>query len=170
MSIYHIKTLEEYHQAYRRSIQDPESFWGEIAKENFVWHKPWDTVLNWDFTKPEVSWFEGAQLNITENCIDRHLSAKGDKTAILFEPNDPNEAVQYITYKELHARVCKFANVLKDMGVQKGDRVCIYLPMIPELAISVLACARIGAVHSVVFAGFSATALSLESMTAIANW
>jgi len=160
MSNYHIKTLEEYHQAYRRSVQDPESFWEKIAEENFVWQKLWDTVLNWDFTKPEVSWFEGAQLNITENCIDRHLVTRGDKTAILFEPNDPNEAAQNITYRELHARVCEFANVLKDMGVQKRDRVCIYLPMIPELAISVLACARIGAVHSVVFAGFSATALS----------
>jgi acetyl-CoA synthetase len=160
MSNYHIKTLEEYHLAYRRSVQDPESFWAKIAEENFVWHKPWDTVLNWDFTKPEVSWFEGAQLNITENCIDRHLSTHGDKTAILFEPNDPNKEAQYITYKQLHARVCEFANVLKDKGVQKGDRVCIYLPMIPELAISVLACARIGAIHSVVFAGFSATALS----------
>ncbi len=160
MNIYLIKTLEEYHQAYRRSVQDPESFWGEIAKKNFEWYKPWDTILDWDFTKPEVSWFEGAQLNITENCIDRHLPTRGDKTAILFEPNDPDEAAQNITYRELHARVCEFANVLKDMGVQKGDRVCIYLPMIPELAISVLACARIGAVHSVVFAGFSATALS----------
>jgi acetyl-CoA synthetase len=160
MSNYHIKTHEEYHLAYRRSVQDPESFWAKIAEENFVWHKPWDTVLNWDFTKPEVSWFDGAQLNITENCIDRHLSTHGDKTAILFEPNDPNEKVQYITYKQLHARVCEFANVLKDKGVQKGDRVCIYLPMIPELAISVLACARIGAIHSVVFAGFSAMALS----------
>ncbi|TDI78027.1 MAG: acetate--CoA ligase [Bacteroidetes bacterium] len=160
MSNYHIKTVEEYHQAYRRSVQDPESFWGEIARENFVWQKPWDTVLNWDFTKPEVSWFEGAQLNITENCIDRHLPTRGDKTAILFEPNDPSEAAQKITYREMYARVCQFANVLRDMEVQKGDRVCIYLPMIPELAISVLACARIGAIHSVVFAGFSATALS----------
>ncbi len=160
MSNYQIKTLEDFHQAYQLSVLDPESFWGEIAEENFVWYKPWDTILDWDFTKPEVSWFEGAQLNITENCIDRHLVTRGDKTAILFEPNDPNEAAQNITYRELHARVCEFANVLKDMGVQKGDRVCIYLPMIPELAISVLACARIGAVHSVVFAGFSATALS----------
>jgi len=160
MSNYHIKTVEEYHQAYRRSVQDPESFWGEIARENFVWQKPWDTVLNWDFTKPEVSWFEGAQLNITENCIDRHLPTRGGKTAILFEPNDPSEAAQKITYREMYARVCQFANVLRDMEVQKGDRVCIYLPMIPELAISVLACARIGAIHSVVFAGFSATALS----------
>lgn len=160
MSQYYIKTLEEYFQVYRRSVEEPETFWSEIARKYFVWQKPWSKVLDWDFSKPEVTWFEGAQLNITENCIDRHLPIRGDKTAILFEPNDPNEAAQHISYHELHARVCKFANVLKDKGVQKGDRVCIYLPMIPELAISVLACARIGAIHSVVFAGFSATALS----------
>ncbi len=160
MSNYHIKHLEEYYQVYRKSIRDPETFWAEIAEEHFMWRKKWDNVLSWDFTKPEIKWFEGAQLNITENCIDRHLRNKGHKTAILFEPNDPNEDTQHITYKQLHERVCKFANVLKQQGVQKGDRVCIYLPMIPELAISVLACARIGAVHSVVFAGFSATALS----------
>ncbi|MEW7290627.1 acetate--CoA ligase [Aquimarina sp. 2304DJ70-9] len=160
MSNYHIKHLEEYYQVYRKSVRDPETFWAEIAEEHFMWRKKWDNVLSWDFTKPEVKWFEGAQLNITENCIDRHLRNRGHKTAILFEPNDPNEDAQHITYKQLHERVCKFANVLKEQGIQKGDRVCIYLPMIPELAISVLACARIGAVHSVVFAGFSATALS----------
>jgi acetyl-CoA synthetase len=118
------------------------------------------SAKSWDFTKPEIKWFEGAKLNITENCLDRHLRTKGDKTAILFEPNDPNDPAEHITYKALHERVCKFANVLKAKGIEKGDRVCIYLPMIPELAISVLACARIGAVHSVVFAGFSSTALS----------
>ncbi len=160
MSNYHIKHLEEYYQVYRKSVRDPETFWAEVAEEHFMWRKKWDNVLSWDFTKPEVKWFEGAQLNITENCIDRHLRNRGHKTAILFEPNDPNEDAQHITYKQLHERVCKFANVLKEKGVQKGDRVCIYLPMIPELAISVLACARIGAIHSVVFAGFSATALS----------
>ncbi len=160
MSNYHIKHLEEYYQVYRKSVRDPETFWAEIAEEHFMWRKKWDNVLSWDFTKPEIKWFEGAQLNITENCIDRHLQNRGHKTAILFEPNDPNEDAQHITYKQLHERVCKFANVLKEQGIQKGDRVCIYLPMIPELAISVLACARIGAVHSVVFAGFSATALS----------
>ncbi len=160
MSNYHIKHLEEYYQVYRKSVRDPETFWAEIAEEHFMWRKKWDDVLSWDFTKPEIKWFEGAQLNITENCIDRHLQNRGHKTAILFEPNDPNEDAQHITYKQLHERVCKFANVLKAQGVQKGDRVCIYLPMIPELAISVLACARIGAVHSVVFAGFSATALA----------
>ncbi|WP_431108939.1 acetate--CoA ligase [Winogradskyella poriferorum] len=160
MSNYHIKHFEEYFQVYRKSVRNPEAFWEEIAEEHFVWRKKWDNVLSWDFKKPEIKWFEGAKLNITENCIDRHLHTRGDKTAILFEPNDPNEPAEHITYKQLHERVCKFANVLLDKGIKKGDRVCIYLPMIPELAISVLACARIGAVHSVVFAGFSATALS----------
>ena len=160
MSNYHIKHLEEYYQVYRKSIREPEKFWEEIAEEHFVWRKKWDKVLDWDFTKPEVKWFEGAKLNITENCIDRHLATRGDKTAILFEPNDPNEGAEHITYKQLHERVNQFANVLKEQGIKKGDRVCIYVPMIPELAISVLACARIGAIHSVVFAGFSSTALS----------
>ena len=160
MSNYHIKHLEEYYQVYRKSVREPENFWEEIAEEHFMWQKKWDKVLSWDFSKPEVKWFEGAQLNITENCIDRHLTTRGDKTAILFEPNNPDEAAEHITYKQLHQRVCQFANVLKDQGIKKGDRVCIYLPMIPELAISILACARIGAIHSVVFAGFSATALS----------
>ena len=160
MSNYHIKHLEEYYQVYRKSVREPENFWEEIAEEHFMWQRKWDKVLSWDFSKPEVKWFEGAQLNITENCIDRHLSTRGDKTAILFEPNDPKEAAEHITYNQLHQRVNQFANVLKDQGIKKGDRVCIYLPMIPELAISVLACARIGAIHSVVFAGFSATALS----------
>ncbi len=160
MSNYHIKHLEEYWQVYRKSLRNPEVFWEEIAEEHFLWRKRWDTVLDWDFSKPEVKWYEGAELNITENCIDRHLTTRADKTAILFEPNDPTAIAEHITYRQLHERVCKFANVLKDQGVQKGDRVCIYLPMIPELAISVLACARIGAIHSVVFAGFSATALA----------
>jgi acetyl-CoA synthetase len=160
MSNYHIKHLEEYFQVYRKSVRNPEVFWDEVASEHFLWRKKWDNVLSWDFKKPEVKWFEGAKLNITENCIDRHLLTKGNKTAILFEPNNPNEAAQHITYNKLHERVCKFANVLKDNGITKGDRVCIYLPMIPELAVSVLACARIGAIHSVVFAGFSSTALS----------
>ena len=160
MSNYHIKHLEEYYQVYRKSVRNPEAFWEEIAEEHFLWRKKWDTVLSWDFKKPEVKWFEGAKLNITENCIDRHLATRGDKTAILFEPNGPDEAAQHITYKDLYHRVNKFANVLKSKGIEKGDRVCIYLPMIPELAISVLACARIGAIHSVVFAGFSANALA----------
>ncbi|WP_158974142.1 acetate--CoA ligase [Cellulophaga sp. L1A9] len=160
MSNYHIKHLEEYYQVYRKSVRNPESFWEEIAEEHFLWRKKWDKVLSWDFKKPEVKWFEGAKLNITENCIDRHLATRGDKTAILFEPNDPKEAAQHITYKDLYHRVNKLANVLKAKGVRKGDRVCIYLPMIPELAVSILACARIGAIHSVVFAGFSSIALA----------
>ena len=160
MSNYHIKHLEEYYQVYRKSVRNPEVFWEEIAEEHFIWRRRWDNVLSWDFSKPEVKWFEGAKLNITENCIDRHLATRGDKTAILFEPNDPNEPAEHITYKQLSERVNKFANVLKQQGITKGDRVCIYLPMIPELAIAVLACARIGAIHSVVFAGFSATALA----------
>jgi len=160
MSTYHIKTLEEYRQAYQASVQDPAAFWEAIAAENFVWRKPWENVLSYDFTKPSVTWFEQAKLNITENCIDRHLEVRGDTTAILFEPNNPDEASEHITYQHLSDRVNQFANVLKEQGIEKGDRVCIYLPMIPELAIAVLACARVGAVHSVVFAGFSATALS----------
>ncbi|AUS06425.1 acetate--CoA ligase [Pseudotamlana carrageenivorans] len=160
MSNYHIKHLEEYYQVYRKSIREPENFWEEVAEEHFMWRKKWDNVLSWDFSKPEIKWFEGAQLNITENCIDRHLSTRGEKTAILFEPNNPDEPAEHISYNQLYTRVNKFANVLKSKGIKKGDRVCIYLPMIPELAISVLACARIGAIHSVVFAGFSSTALS----------
>ncbi len=160
MSNYHIKHLEEYFKVYRKSIQQPEVFWDEIAEEHFLWRKKWNNVLEWNFTKPEIKWFEGAQLNITENCIDRHLLTKGEKTAILFEPNNPNEPAQHISYNELSERVNRMANVLKAKGIQKGDRVCIYLPMIPELAISLLACARIGAIHSVVFAGFSSSALS----------
>jgi len=160
MSNYHIKHLEEYYQVFRKSVRNPENFWEEIAEEHFVWRKRWDNVLSWDFSKPEIKWFEGAQLNITENCIDRHLRTRGDKTAILFEPNSTTEKAEHITYKQLYERVNQFANVLKEQGIQKGDRVCIYLPMIPELAIATLACARIGAIHSVVFAGFSSTALS----------
>ncbi|MBE9489524.1 MAG: acetate--CoA ligase [Bacteroidetes bacterium] len=160
MSNYHIKHLEEYYQVYRKSVREPENFWEEVAEEHFMWRKKWNNVLSWDFSKPEVKWFEGAKLNITENCIDRHLTTRADKTAILFEPNNPNDAAEHITYMQLFERVNQFANVLKSHGIKKGDRICIYLPMIPELAISVLACARIGAIHSVVFAGFSATALS----------
>ena len=160
MSNYHIKNLEEYFQVYRKSVRNPEGFWEEIAEENFLWRKRWDRVLEYDFETPEISWFKGAQLNITENCIDRHLYAHGKKTAIIFEPNDPTEMAEHISYRELHDRVCRFANVLLNNGVKKGDRVCIYLPMIPDLPVSLLACARIGAIHSVVFAGFSSTALS----------
>lgn len=160
MSNYHIKHLEEYFHVYRKSVREPERFWAEVAEEHFVWRKPWETVLEYDLHAPKVSWFKGAQLNITENCIDRHLLTKAEQTAILFEPNDPKEPAQHITYQQLYEKVNKMANVLKAKGIKKGDRVCIYLPMIPELAISLLACARIGAIHSVVFAGFSATALA----------
>ncbi len=162
MSNYHIKNLEEYFNVYRKSVRDPENFWEEIAEENFFWRKRWDEVLNINLPETEVTWYKGSQLNITENCLDRHLFASSEKTAIIFEPNDPSEEAQHISYGELHKRVCKFANVLKEQGVKKGDRVCIYLPMIPELAVSLLACARIGAIHSVVFAGFSSSALSLR--------
>lgn len=160
MSNYHIKNLEEYYQVYRKSVREPEHFWEEVAEEHFLWRKKWNNVLSWDFSKPEIKWFEGAKLNITENCIDRHLATRGDKTAILFEPNDPKDEAEHITYWQLYHRVNKMANILKSKGIKKGDRVCIYVPMIPELAIAVLACARIGAVHSVVFAGFSSTALA----------
>ncbi len=154
-----IKTFEDYKNVYERSVQDPEGFWSEVA-ESFDWKKKWDKVLEWDFNKPEIKWFEGAKLNITENCLDRHLETRGDQPAIVWEPNDPNEMGITLTYSELAERVGNFANVLKKNGVGKGDRVCIYMPMVPELAIALLACARIGAVHSVVFAGFSANSLA----------
>lgn len=158
--MYQIKSESDYLKSYQSSVKDPEGFWGDIADNNFIWQKKWDKVVSHDFSKPEFKWFEGAKLNITENCIDRHLLTHGEKTAIIFEPNDPNEKEEHITYNDLHKRVCKFANVLKIQGVQKGDRVCIYLPMIPDLAIATLACARIGAIHSVVFAGFSSASLA----------
>ena len=160
MDKYNISTKDQYNSIYKDSITNPEEFWSEIAVKNFVWKNKWNTVLEWDFKKAKVNWFQGAKLNITENCLDRHLEDNSNKTAIIFEPNNPNESSEKITYKSLFERVCKMSNVLKEKGVKKGDRVCIYLPMIPELAISVLACARIGAVHSVVFAGFSANALA----------
>ncbi len=154
-----ITSIEQYNEAYKKSVDNPEAFWGEIA-ESFQWHKKWDSVLEWDFQKPDIKWFNGGQLNITENCLDRHLAERGDQKAIIWEPNDPNDDVRTYTYKELHVEVCKLANVLKANGAKKGDRICLYMPMVPELAIAVLACARIGAIHSVVFAGFSATSLS----------
>jgi len=154
-----INSFKEYKKQYEQSIKDPEKFWSEKAEE-FYWQKKWDNVLEWDFTKPAIKWFEGAQLNITENCLDRHLDSIGNKTAIIWEPNDPDEESRHITYRQLFVKVSRFANVLKNNGIKKGDRVCLYMPMIPELAIAMLACARIGAVHSIVFAGFSSTALS----------
>ncbi|MGY5848583.1 acetate--CoA ligase [Salegentibacter sp. HM20] len=163
MSNYHIKNLEEYFQIYRKSVREPENFWEEVAEEHFTWRKRWNKVLDWDFSKPEIKWFQDAKLNITENCIDRHLFTRGDQTAIIWEPNGPEEESKKITYTQLHKEVNKFANVLKSKGIAKGDRVCIYLPMIPELAIAMLACARIGAIHSVVFAGFSSKALATRT-------
>ncbi|MDC0634945.1 acetate--CoA ligase [Flavobacteriaceae bacterium] len=160
MANYSITNNELYHENYKQASNNPKQFWGELAKENFLWKKPWDSVLDFDFSIPKISWFDGAQLNITENCIDRYLKTNANKTAIIFEPNDSNSSSEHISYKDLHERVNKFANVLKSRGIKKGDRVCIYLPMIPELAVSVLACARIGAIHSVVFAGFSSIALA----------
>ncbi|UBM59847.1 acetate--CoA ligase [Marinilongibacter aquaticus] len=154
-----INNFEEYQQAYKKSVEDPEGFWGEIANE-FVWKKPFDKVLEWNFEEPNVKWFLGGKLNITENCLDRHVENKPQQTAIIWEPNDPSDEAVSLTYKVLHERVCRFANVLKKHGIKKGDRVCIYMPMIPELVVSVLACARIGAIHSVVFGGFSAKSIS----------
>lgn len=154
-----INTFEDYQAAYDRSVENPETFWAEQA-ETFQWRKKWDKVLEWNFKEPNVKWFLGGKMNITENCLDRHLATQPDKAAIIWEPNDPNEKAITYTYKELHTEVCRMANVLKANGIVKGDRVCFYMPMVPELAIAVLACARIGAIHSVVFAGFSATALA----------
>jgi acetyl-CoA synthetase len=159
MSYYKIDDLENYFKMYKKSVREPRKFWDKIADENFSWYQRWDKVIDFDMEEARFEWFKNAKLNITKNCIDRHLARRGEKTAIIFEPNNPEEQAQHITYNDLHQRVCKMANVLKNKGVKKGDRVCIYLPMIPELAISVLACARIGAVHSVIFAGFSATAI-----------
>jgi acetyl-CoA synthetase len=154
-----IQSMEEYRQAYEQSVKDPEGFWAGEA-EGFQWRKKWDKVLEWNFTDPDVNWFVGGKLNITENCLDRHLETRGDQTAIIWEPNDPTQPTKNITYKQLHAEVCKTANALRANGIEKGDRVCFYMPMVPELAIGVLACARIGAIHSVVFAGFSSSALA----------
>ena len=154
-----INSFSEYKKAYKESVDNPEAFWDQIA-EQFVWKKKWDKTLEYDFSKPEFKWFQGGKLNITENVLDRHLQKNGNKTAIIWEPNNPFEETRIITYRQLHAKVCQFANVLKRNGVQKGDRVCIYMPMIPELAIAMLACARIGAVHSIVFAGFSSSAIA----------
>ena len=160
MSRYNIDSPEKYSQLYKESVNEPEVFWSELASNNFLWEAKWSKVLDWDFRKAKVSWFKDAKLNITINCLDRHVKNHPDKTAIIFEPNNPNEEYKSYSYSELLAEVCKMANVLKSLGVKKGDRVCIYLPMIPELAFSVLACARIGAIHSVVFAGFSSNALA----------
>lgn len=154
-----ITSLEEYHKVYKKSIEEPEQFWAEIA-DSFQWKKKWDKVLEWNFREPNVKWFLNGKLNITENCLDRHLATQPNKPAIIWESNDINTPNRIITYKELHEEVCRFSNVLHKNGIQKGDRVCLYLPMIPELEIAVLACARVGAIHSVVFAGFSANSIT----------
>jgi acetyl-CoA synthetase len=156
---YQIKSYEEYNEAYQHSVDKPEDFWAEVAS-HFTWQKKWDKVLEWNFKEPDVKWFIGGKLNITENCLDGHLSTKGDTPAIIWEPNNPKEEARTFTYKELHFKVNQFAQVLKNNGVQKGDRVCIYMGMIPELPIAMLACARIGAIHSVIFGGFSAQSIS----------
>ncbi len=156
---FQITSEQEYQAAYNKSVDQPEEFWNDIAS-NFHWREKWHTTLKWNFETPDVRWFDGAKLNITENCLDRHLEQRGNKIALIWEPNDPKERALRYTYRELYQNVNKMANILKNMGVKKGDRVCIYLPMIPELSFTVLACARIGAIHSVVFAGFSANSVA----------
>ncbi len=160
MNDFHINSTKKYNNSYKKSVENPEAFWGELASKNFIWKEKWSKVVDFDFNKAKISWFKNAKLNITVNCLDRHAESDPNKTAIIFEPNNPDEKNKSYTYSELLKEVCKMANVLKKLGVKKGDRVCIYLPMIPELAFSVLACARIGAIHSVVFAGFSSNALA----------
>ena len=154
-----INSLSEYFKKYELSEKDPESFWSEIA-DSFTWKKKWDKVLNWDFEKVNINWFQNAKLNITENIFERNLKLRGDKTAIIWEPNDPSESPIYLSYKQLYEETCRFSNALRAKGIKKGDRVIIYMPMVPEAAIAMLACARVGAVHSVVFAGFSSTSLA----------
>lgn len=156
---FQIKSLEEYHLAYQKSIENPSDFWADVAS-HFVWKKKWDHVLEWNFEEPNIKWFINGKLNITENCLDRHLESRGDQVALIWEPNDPNEPHRSFTYRELHFKVMQFAHVLKNNGVKKSDRICIYMGMVPELAIAVLACARIGAIHSVIFGGFSAQSIA----------
>jgi acetyl-CoA synthetase len=161
-----ITSLEQYHNEYQKSLENPEAFWGDIAKQ-FTWKQKWTKTLEWNFEEPKVKWFIDGKFNITENAIDRHLPAKANKTAFIWEPNSVDAEHRIITYQNLHDEVCKLANTLKSLGIKKGDRVCIYMPMIPEAVFAMLACARIGAVHSVVFAGFSASALSGQRMALI---
>ncbi len=156
---FQITSAEQYKEQYQKSIDNPESFWDDVAG-NFYWRKKWDKVLEWNFKEPKVEWFKGGKLNITENCIDRHLETLGEKPAIIWEPNNPEERTRIVTYSRLHKRVCQFAQVLVNNGVKKGDRVCIYMGMVPELAYAVLGCARIGAIHSVIFGGFSAQSIA----------
>ena len=169
---YQIKTLEQYHETYKKSIENPTQFWFDIA-QYFTWMKaPTDanTILNWNFKEPTIEWFKGCKLNITENCLDRHLENDADTPAIIWEPNDPEDHHRVLTYRELHFKVCQFANVLKNNGIKKGNRVCIYMGMVPELAIAVLACARIGAIHSVIFGGFSAQSIADRLIDAVAEY
>ena len=154
-----ITSLFDYFKKYEQSVKDPEKFWAEIAN-TFIWKKKWDKVLDWDFDSVDIKWFKNAKLNITENILEKNLIDRADKTAIIWEPNDPTEPSIHITYKELYEETCKFSNALREKGIKKGDRVIIYMPMVPEAAIAMLACARVGAVHSVVFAGFSSTSLA----------
>ncbi len=154
-----IETFQEYQTVYAESINHPNQFWAEIAN-SFVWKKKWDTVLSGTFEDANSRWFDGAELNITENMLDRHLAENGDQIALLWEPNDPTVASKSFTYKALHEEVCIVAEMLRTLGVKKGDRICIYMSMVPELVLSVLACARIGAIHSVIFAGFSAKSIA----------
>ncbi|HTH82111.1 MAG TPA: acetate--CoA ligase [Mucilaginibacter sp.] len=163
-----ITSFDQYKDIYKHSVDQPEEFWAGIA-DNFLWKRKWDKVLEWNFKEPRVKWFQGATLNITENCLDRHLDTMGDKPAIIWEPNEPKENHRILTYRQLHSKVCQFANVLKNNGAKKGDRICIYMPMVPELAIAVLACARIGAIHSVVFGGFSAQSIADRIQDATCN-
>ena len=156
---FQIKTREEYQLTWDKSVNDPEGFWADVAS-SFLWRKKWDKVLEWNFKEPDVKWFQGGKLNITENCLDRHLGTLGNQPAIIWEPNDPEEHHRVLTYRDLHQKVVQFANVLKNNGVSKGDRVCIYMGMVPELAVAVLACARVGAIHSVIFGGFSAQSIA----------
>ncbi len=156
---FQIRSFEQYEQAYKESVESPDKFWASVA-ENFSWRKKWDKVSDWNFKEPKVEWFSGAKLNITENCIDRHLETLGDKPAIIWEPNNPEERTRVVTYNRLHKRVCQVAQMLRNNGVKKGDRVCIYMGMVPELVYAVLGCARIGAIHSVIFGGFSAQSIA----------
>ena len=156
---FHIRSIDQYKIEYKKSVESPEEFWADIA-DTFSWKKKWTNVLEWNFEKPDIKWFINGKLNITENCLDRHLRESGDKTAIVWEPNNPDEDIRRISYSQLHEDVCRFANVLLANGAKKGDRICIYMPMVPEAAIAMLACARIGAIHTVVFAGFSSNSLS----------
>ncbi|AZB29516.1 acetate--CoA ligase [Chryseobacterium balustinum] len=159
MRNYVIEDLPHYFEEYKKSIKNPKKFWDKVADQNFVWYQRWSKVVKYNMNEAKITWFKDAKLNITKNCLDRHLSVRGEKTAIIWEPNDPKEEAQHISYNDLYTRVNKTANILREMGIEKGDRVCIYLPMIPELAVTMLACAKLGAVHSVIFAGFSASAV-----------